>query len=159
MEVFLLLLDLYLCHFFLVLMYLLCWWRRKGPSYNLWDKHLPIPSLIGMCQGTQTNHFRLVDLTMFNVLLLSPFISARWMNRLMKCWWWRWSCGWIISWGWMMYGLRWRNGGGRMRWRRDALNIVSRCMSEYGISYEGTPCNVEILEMVKDYNFNEGMMK
>ena len=32
-------------------------------------------------------------------------------------------------------------------------------MSEYGISYEGTPCNVEFLEMIKDYDFNEGMMK
>ena len=32
-------------------------------------------------------------------------------------------------------------------------------MSEYGISYEGTPCNVEFLEMIKDYDFNEGMMR
>ena len=41
----------------------------------------------------------------------------------------------------------------------DALDILSGCMSEYGISYEGTPCNVEFFEMVKDYDFNEGMMK
>lgn len=32
-------------------------------------------------------------------------------------------------------------------------------MSEYGISYEGNLCNVEFLEMVKDYDLNEGMMK
>lgn len=32
-------------------------------------------------------------------------------------------------------------------------------MSEYGISYEGTPCNVEFLEMIKGNDFNEGMMK
>ena len=32
-------------------------------------------------------------------------------------------------------------------------------MSEYGISYEGTPCNIEFLEMIKGYDFNEGMMK
>ena len=41
----------------------------------------------------------------------------------------------------------------------DALNISSICMSEYGISYEGAPSNAESLEMIKDYNFNEGMMK
>jgi hypothetical protein len=32
-------------------------------------------------------------------------------------------------------------------------------MSEYGISYEGTPCNIEFLEMAKDYDISEGMMK
>ena len=32
-------------------------------------------------------------------------------------------------------------------------------MSEYGISYEGTPCNIEFLEMVKDYDLHEGMLK
>jgi len=32
-------------------------------------------------------------------------------------------------------------------------------MSEYGISYEGTKSNVEFVEMIKDYNFIEGMMK
>lgn len=32
-------------------------------------------------------------------------------------------------------------------------------MNEYGIIYEGNPCNFEFLEMIKEYDFNEGMMK
>ena len=49
------------------------------------------------------------------------------------------------------------------RWKDEMMKGCfehsEQIMSEYGISYEGTPCNVEFLEMVKDYDFNEELMK
>ena len=39
------------------------------------------------------------------------------------------------------------------------MNILNRWISEYGIGYEGTPWNVQLFEMIEDYDFNEGMMK
>lgn len=37
--------------------------------------------------------------------------------------------------------------------------MLSRWHSEYIIGDEGTPCNIQFIEMIEDYDFNEGMME
>jgi len=36
--------------------------------------------------------------------------------------------------------------------------MLNGCIGKYFIRNEGTPCSVELFEMMKDYDFNEGMM-
>jgi len=144
-------LKLCFCNLLFAFVYLFCWWRRKVTSHNLWGKHLPMMSLISICQCAQIFPLRLDDLR---------FI--RWPHMIIQWWWWWWNR--LRWWRDRCSGLRWRvyvfsmmiSG---MRWRRHILSMWRLWSSENIIGNEIVPRDVQLIKLMEDNDLDHQVMK